>query len=366
MQGLVPEYNAEVDGVSNKSWCDILQGFRDANIYQTWAYGAVRFGESNISHVVIRREKQIVAAAQARIVKMPVMNAGIAYVRWGPLWKRRGLENSLEDFRRIVETMRQEYVERRGLLLRIIPNEIEHCQNNPRSVLEEVGFRWHRSDYRTLYLNLVEPLETIRDNMSKSWRKHLNRGEKRGLTVIEGTDSGLFSSVDQLYRETVLRKKFVPGINIDEYRLLQESLPDYLKMKIMVCQWEEKPIAGLIGSAIGDVGIELIAATGKDGLELGGSYLLRWKMVEYLKGCGCHFYNLNGINPGRNPGGYQFKSGLCGKNGLDVKFLGTFDAYRRGLSYLALRFGDQARLAYRKVNQVIKRPHAPKIVESKA
>ena len=114
------------------------------------------------------------------------------------------------------------------------------------------------------------------------------------------------------------------------------------------CQSNGKPIAGLVGSAIGDVGIELIAATGNDGLELGGSYLLRWKMVEYLKRCGCHFYDLNGINPERNPGGYQFKSGLCEKNGLDLHYLGTFEAFKNPLSRLAVSLGENLRTGYRK------------------
>ena len=358
-------YTAEIDCVDEKSWYEILGKFRDANIYQTWAYGAVRFGEDNISHIILRRDRQIVAAVQTRIVKIPVINAGITYVRWGPLWRRHDLEDSLEDFRQIVGVMHREYVGRRGLYLRIFPNEIEHCQNDLRLILEGAGFEWHRSDYRTLYLPLAEPLDSIRNNMSKNWRKHLNKAEKRGLVIVEGRDHGLFESVVRLYREMLLRKGFEPPINIDEYSILQESLPDYLKMQIMVCQSEGQPVAGLVGSAIGDVGIELIAATGNDSLELGASYLLRWKMVEYLKQCGCHFYNLNGINPERNPGGYQFKSGLSGKNGLDVKFLGIFKACKSPLSHLAVRLGETAREGYRKVNEILKKLQAVKSVGKK-
>jgi lipid II:glycine glycyltransferase (peptidoglycan interpeptide bridge formation enzyme) len=352
VQRNLEDYSIEVDAVRRDSWDGVLREFKDANIYQTWEYGAARFGENSLSHMIVKRNDQIVGAVQTRILKIPVINAGIAYMRWGPLCRRRDSEDNLDDLSQIVAAMRREYVDRRGLYLRIIPNEIRTFRSDLRSVLQKAGFEWHKSDYRTLYLNLDETLEAIRSNMSKNWRKHLNKAEKLGLVVTEGTDQDLFQTVEGLYRETLQRKGFVPGINIDEYHSLQECLPDYLKMHIMICRYDGRPIAGLVGSSIGDVGIELVAATGNNGLEVGGSYLLRWRMVEYLKRCGCHFYNLNGINPERNPGGYQFKSGLCGKNGLDDEFIGIFDTCKNPFSYWAVRLGDTARLGYRKAKEV--------------
>jgi len=360
MKPISSGYIVEVDCVNENSWYEIINKFRDANIYQTWAYGTVRFGVNNTSHMILKRDKQIIAAVQLRIVKIPRINVGIAYVRWGPLWRRRDIEYTVEDFRQMIIALKQEYVDRRGLLLRLIPNETEQCQDELCPILEGVGFKWYQSDYRTLFLNLRTPLEVIRSNMSKNWRKHLNKAEKKGLMVIEGDNNNLFDNVYWLYGELLLRKSFEPGINIDEYRNMQRILPDYFKMHIMVCESEGQPIAGLVGSSIGDTGIELIAATGDAGLEFGGSYLLRWKMLEYLKNSGCHYYNLNGINPERNPGGYQFKSGLCGKNGLDVKFLGTFEACKSSLSYLAVGMGEKLSKIYKKVNGFLKNYHAVK------
>lgn len=332
-------YQVEVDNLNENSWHEILTEFRDANIYQTWAYDAVRYGENSISNLILKRNNRIVAATQVRIMRVPFINAGVAYVRWGPLWRRYDADNNLKDFHRIIEAMHNEYVKRRKLFLRILPNEIEQSDNAIQSIIESAGLKWIDKDYRTLYLDLDQSFETIRNNMSKNWRKNLNRSEKRGLTVLEGSNMDLFGMVERLFRETVSRKGFEPGINIDEYRALQQRLPEKLKMKIMVCNFEGHPIAGLIGSALGDMGIELIAATGNDGMKLGGSYLLRWKMLEYLKICGCRLYNLNGINPERNPGGYQFKSGFCGKNGKDAYLIGKFEACENQISSLALKYG---------------------------
>ncbi len=50
-------------------------------------------------------------------------------------------------------------------------------------------------------------------------------------------------------------------------------------------------------------------------------------MLEYVKAQGCRWYDLNGINPVKNPGGYQFKTQLAGANGRDVQFIGQYDCY---------------------------------------
>ena len=63
MRELDAGYAAEVDAMDEQTWCQILQLFDDANIYQTWAYEAVRCGRENVSHLSLRRRGDIVAIA---------------------------------------------------------------------------------------------------------------------------------------------------------------------------------------------------------------------------------------------------------------------------------------------------------------
>ena len=236
--------------------------------------------------------------------------------------------------------MRREYVDRRGLYLIIIPYELDNQQANLRGLYEKAGLRWRKNKERTLYMSLKEPLEMIRGNISKNWRKNLNKAEKGNLEVSCSKGSELFFMVDQLCQELRSRKTWLSEFRTGEYENLQRILPENQKLVVFACQSENQPVAILVGSGIGDIGIELIAATGNAGLKLRGSYLLRWKMVEYLKEIGCSFYDLNGINPKRNPGGYQFKSGLCGKNGIRCKLPWHFRTGTNPLSYLMARTRD--------------------------
>ncbi|MGB9106999.1 MAG: hypothetical protein WCC59_19745, partial [Terriglobales bacterium] len=135
-----PDFTAEADQADEVTWCELLDGFDDANIYQTWPYDEVRCGRANLSHLVLRCKGEVVAAAQSRLVKLPVVNAGIAYVRWGPLWRRRGETPNPEIFRQAIRALRNEYASRRGLTVRVYPAAFEEDSVGFSSILNEEGF----------------------------------------------------------------------------------------------------------------------------------------------------------------------------------------------------------------------------------
>src|SRR5438105_4123074 len=86
---LRPDFQVAIDQVTEGEWNSFLSQFADASLYQTWAYGAVSWGERSLSHLLLRRAGQVVGMAQFRIMRVPLLSSGIAYLRWGPLWRRR-------------------------------------------------------------------------------------------------------------------------------------------------------------------------------------------------------------------------------------------------------------------------------------
>ena len=54
-KGLIPEldWSVEIDRASADQWSSMLDLFDDANIYQSAAYGGVRWGEKNLSRIVL-------------------------------------------------------------------------------------------------------------------------------------------------------------------------------------------------------------------------------------------------------------------------------------------------------------------------
>lgn len=336
-------YVVEIDKIERGEWPEVLLRFDDAAINQTWSYGSVRWGKNNLSHLILKREGMILAAAQLRIVRVPFLKAGIAYISWGPMWRLQGRQSDLTHLQQMLRALRNEYAVRRGLLLRIRLNVYDNDSESSDicTMIESEGFRWKASTYRTLLLDLEPSVEQLRMNLTKEWRKNLKKAESNNLRIIQGTGDELFQPVSILYRELLSRKNFASGIDVDQFGAIQKDLPDPLKMRIMLCEFEGKPIAALVSSNLGNTGIELVAATADKALKLNASYLLRWQTVQWLKDSGCQSYDLNGIDPEMNPGGYQFKMGLAGKVGKDVRYLGEFEACQSFLSSFLVRLGDQ-------------------------
>jgi hypothetical protein len=335
-------FETQIDAVGRDSWSDAIAQFNDATIYQTWSYGAVRWGESQLSHVVLKRNGDIVAAAQARTMTVPGLGRGIAYVPFGPLWRRAGREPEAETFRGIVRALHDEYVRKRGLLLRLLPNEWDGDQPKVLSILHESDFVRQDSarPYRTFLLDLSLAGEALRKSLNPKWRGHLNRSGRSGLTIIEGTADSLYLTFAQIYGDMHSRKMFAEFVDIDEMGVVQRDLPENLKMTILVAMKNSEPVAALVCSGIGGTAVYFLGSSNDKGRKLAAAYALQWSMIERLQEQGYRWYDLGGTDPESNPGSHSFKAGLSGKAGREVLSVGQYDGCRSLISSLVVRAGD--------------------------
>src|SRR6266850_794461 len=209
--GLGDELSIEVDTIDKGAWDQILRGFDDANIYQTWGYEVVRSGRSSVSHLVVKRQSSVVAAAQVRLIRIPYLGFGIAYIRWGPLWKRRNSPVDQEIFRRTLRALREEYVDRRGLILRIVSNLNGQANGALHGIFEDEGYTFQKptKPQRTILMDVRPSLEELYQGLHQKWRNCLNGARKRRLEVIEGEDDLLFEAFERIYTEMKHRKQFV-------------------------------------------------------------------------------------------------------------------------------------------------------------
>ena len=116
----------------------------------------------------------------------------------------------------------------------------------------------------------------------------------------------------RMYEQMWKRKTFETTVDVEEFGRLQEDLPETHRMRILICEQDGVPVAGLVASAMGDSAIYLLGATSDDGLNAKGAYLLQWTLIQWLKENGIKWYDLGGIDPEGNPGVYTFKKGLSG------------------------------------------------------
>src|SRR5262249_39651530 len=154
----------------------------------------------------------------------------------------------------------------------------------------------------------------LRKGLDKKWRNCLSAAERNELELLEGTDDALFEPFLEVYRQMLTRKRLAEPGDIRTFRQIQAMLPSHYKMKIIIARDKGSPCAGAICSAIGSRGVYLFGATADGGMKNKASYLVQWRIMQWLKDMRCAQYDLHGINPETNPGVYAFKAGLAGKN----------------------------------------------------
>lgn len=306
-----------VDNQTPDSWANVITHFRDASIYQTWAYGAVRWGEKNLSHVVLRNGSEAVAAAQLRIVRIPFLRAGIAYLRWGPMCHQQNSRLEPSVLKQMLAALRVEYAHRRGLSLQIIPNTFGTCERTEvfEGAFSGAGFAEEQAMpcYRTILVDLSRAPDVIRKQLDQKWRNQLNRSERNGLEFEISQSTAAYEEFLCLYDEMWTRKQFETSVNPLEFGKIQGRLSPAHKLNVFLARMESQSVAALVGAHNGDTAIYLLGATSLKGRELKAAYFLQWQAMMFYRSQGAFLYDLGGVDLESNPGGYHFKIGFGGK-----------------------------------------------------
>jgi lipid II:glycine glycyltransferase (peptidoglycan interpeptide bridge formation enzyme) len=335
-------YEYEIDTLDSKEWSEVLQKFDDASIYQTTAYTVNHAGGNNSNKFILKKEGKICALAYVRISRLPYIGYGMAYIYWGPLWRLHGECVDKNILIQVLKALYMEYVVNQKLYLRITPNFREGEFKDLESLINSAGFQFRKSakKYLTILLDLSESLDEIRKKFRGNWRNHLKKAEKNNLSVMAGNNVDMYSIYMNMSREMFARKRFSEMPDLKKFKKIQEDLPDELKMQIFICSLSNTPVAAAVAAAVGDTGYYLFAATSHEGMKSQGSYLIQWNMLKWLKDCGCHWYDLCGINPKKNPGVYHFKSGLGGN---EIHYIGQIHAYQNKIIYLIIIMSENIR-----------------------
>jgi len=337
-----PTIALEVDTFSPGEWDSLIARFRDSNVFQTWQYGQCTWGERDLSHAVLTVRGEPVAAAQVRTWnRVPVLR--FAYVVDGPVWMNRtGHDIGVLDL--MVKALVREYVEKRGYSLRLVPfvHDGDPQADDVRSVLLTNQFTKTRQAERTLLLDISMPEEVLRANLRRKWRQTLGYAEKAGLTVRCEKNDELLAGTLAMYRDMHERKRFTEHTPADRFLRMQARMPAPFKFAVITVEGNGIPHACLVGSAIGDTAFPVLAATASSGLKSHASYLAYWEMLKLYHREGIRWFDLRGIDPTGNPGGYTFKTGIAGAKGIEVSYLGEYVRYPGTLTSVLMQVAEKA------------------------
>lgn len=116
------DYILEVNRISKETYDETLHLFEDSNLYQSYEYNLQAKGGRSMRTVVLKQGDKILGLSIVRIVKVPFFNFGLAYIYRGPVWQRKDQINSIETLSVFLKLLKEEFVLKRKLALRISPN----------------------------------------------------------------------------------------------------------------------------------------------------------------------------------------------------------------------------------------------------
>jgi len=295
----------------NSSWDDLIFGRSDTTYLHSseWA----RHMESQ-GWITCRweccKDDQIVSLMQGFLKKYP-FNVGIL---WFPDWM---LGDHVID-----ENLGKKIQNSLGLKFVYIRIRSHNEMNDlDCSILLKSGFLRPRKSFNsgeTMHLNLALSKDSMHKGLRKNWKRNLKRSSRVEYDISEITKPNV---VIDIYHELCNIKKLDTLLTNSEINSLYSAFQDNL---IVIGATTPDGVVHAIRGAIvmNNKATDIFAASNSYSRKHYLSYALCWKLLLKCKEIGCVDYNLNGIDPIKNTGVYNFKKGT---GAMHKKIVGEYE-----------------------------------------
>ncbi len=351
-----PRFTVEVDALAPDAWDRIADEFDDTSYEQCAAWVDGRWGLRRSSHLLVRRDGMPVAGARVVILAVPLLGRGIAYVKFGPIWRRRDGIADPEAYRVAIDALVDEYCARRGHCLTVLPRPTPDRQREECAALAALGCSLRRPmiDPNRYLLNVALEPPLRLESLDQKWRYNLRQALRTGTEcrLVEGKEG--LATFTALHDRMVARKRFHDTDPVHLLPALAERLPVSMRPRVVLAFHDGAPVAGAVVAACGDTAFYLYGASEDAALPLKAGYALQWWIVNWLPELGVRWYDLGG--EALEPGLRQFKKGLVGKRGAVVTTPGEYDRWTGAAGRLAADGIYALRRVQRAVRRIRGRP----------
>ena len=305
---------AILDGVPDGEWHSIMSQSSDVHYEQTAIYTAEKTGEQS-SHMLAQNGSETMGGARVGLFRVPVLNRGLALVRFGPFWRKRGAELDRDIYRKTIRSLIEEYCTGQKFYLIVRPRPHPEFYPMEAALLEEMGVHGSQSSKLDHYfVNVALSEEEQSKSLDKKWRYNLKTGLANGLEISIGDSAADISAFQKIYSEMVQRKHLnYPGVGLPNVIPDLVQLPEQMKMRIALAHHQGVPVAGVAFSIVGDLAYYVFGATNDRATEMQAGFVLQWHVINWLReNGGVRWCDLGGTG---DPGIQHFKKGLAGKQG---------------------------------------------------
>jgi lipid II:glycine glycyltransferase (peptidoglycan interpeptide bridge formation enzyme) len=278
---------------------------RGGHPLQLWGWGEVKAAHNwRAERVFVRRNGEIIGAAQLLVRTLPRPFKALTYIPRGPVAPPQERQAVLEEL--------AAYTKQRfgGVGLTIEPDW---------EAMPAIG-GWQRSQNtimipQTLILDLSKSEEDLLADMTKKTRQYIRKSAK-DVTIRQAKSKQDIAACLAMYKQTAARAGF--AIHDDQYYYdIFDKLGDH--SPVFIAYVGEEPVAFLWLAISQEVAFELYGGMSDKGQELRANYALKWQAIQTMKKWGIARYDFNGL---LNDGVSTFKRGFASHEDM---LAGTYD-----------------------------------------
>ncbi len=301
--------------VDGQEWDRVIAGFDGVCQEQLYAFAKMRWPAVEQEPVLFERDGVLVGGALMMIQPLPLGLARIAVSKWAPMLADNDGADAPAIFDGIVDALKAEYADRRGMMLSILPAASTAPVNWQYVALRQKGFaRGSTLLFPNRYIvNLRLSDAEQRSSFQQTWRRQLNKAEKSGLS-FEHASPDRIGAFKTLYAAMTERKQF-PDHSAYETLDGLMALDEPLRPELFFVHHEGETVAGALIFKAGDRAVYLYGATNDQALPLRAGYFLHWHVIRWLRdNTRARWYDLGGTDGYQ--GLHQFKKGMVGEAGM--------------------------------------------------
>lgn len=329
-------YHAEVVERPGAEWDRLAADFADVCLEQSVAFAASRWTSLRSVGLLLHEDGLLASMALAIVATLPVLGLGIAYVKFGPLWRKNGTPADPEILFAMLEALKRELAGKRKLLIRILPPADPDYEPVWKDVLARAGFAFHAAlSDRERYLvdlRLAEDEQLV--SLGSQWRANLRKVSRELVIEERDLQSGIPVFLT-LYRDMLARKHFDDHHGIEDLPDIAATAGESLGMRLFIASHQGKPVVGSIIVGAAERVFVPFSATADEALTLRAGYALRWAIINRLRGTGARWLDLGGAEG--DSGLRHYKLGNVGKRGRVVAIPGEYDYAPNALAAGAAR-----------------------------
>jgi lipid II:glycine glycyltransferase (peptidoglycan interpeptide bridge formation enzyme) len=352
-----PRYTFRVLDASQRAlWDNFVSQHSHGHFLQSWNWGTLK---ARVGWDPLRlalwdsQSEQILAGAQIlrrTLAHIPPRLGHLAYIPRGPVldWSRfednHSDNHSLELSKVFFEGLLP-FLRRQGAIALDIELPLEDGEEEAlfaSGVLTGLHFRSIRpvQPARTILLDLTPDEENLLAGMKEKWRYNIRLAARKGVQVRAARTLEDVHAWYSLLQTTGRRDAFDIH-NFDYYKHIWQLFAPHNHARLLLAEYEERPLAGIFVGCLGQQAIYLYGASGNEYRNLMPNYLLQWEAIRWAKSQGANSYDFWGIPETDDAGEvmagvYRFKSGWGGRV---VRFAGNYEYVFHSMAMrLAARF----------------------------